>query len=185
MIYKPREDSFLLQKYVRKYTKGRVLDMGTGSGIHALTALEKTKDVLAVDVNEEAVKLVRNKGVNVRISDLFSNVDGKFDLIAFNPPYLPREVEDCGVKLTMKDLNYEDDIAIVGGDKGSETIERFFSEVSNYLKEDGKILISFSSITGDVEGIMRKYGFEFEKLEEIKFFFEKIFVYLVYKKVFK
>jgi len=186
MIYEPREDSFLLSKYVKKYSNGRVLDVGTGSGIQALAALEKTKDVLAVDINEEAVRSAKSKGVNARVSDLFSNVDGKFDFILFNPPYLPRETEDCGIKLTVdKGLNYPDDVAIVGGDKGTETIERFFSEVDNYLKKDGKILLCFSSITGDVESIMKRHGFEFEKLEEMKFFFEEIFVYLVYKKVFK
>ena len=103
MIYKPREDSFLLQKHVRKYAQGKVLDMGAGSGIQAITALEKTKDVLAVDINPKAVEELKKKNINAKVSDLFSNVKGKFDLIVFNPPYLPadeREPEDSALATT-------------------------------------------------------------------------------------
>ena len=75
MIYEPREDSFLLQKYVKKYSKGRVLDMGTGSGIQALTALEKTKCVVAVDINEETLQffqaIYNEEGELVEIHEKF------------------------------------------------------------------------------------------------------------------
>ena len=91
MIYEPSDDSFLLQKYVKKYASGKVLDIGTGSGIQTLTALENTKYVLASDINLEAVKKVRTLGINVIKSDLFSSIKGKFDLIIFNPPYLPED----------------------------------------------------------------------------------------------
>lgn len=169
MIYEPAEDSFLLQGYVRKYAKGKVLDLGTGSGIQALTALETTKDVLAVDINEEAVKLLEEKGVKAKVSDLFSNVKGKFDLIIFNPPYLPqdeREPEDSARATT-------------GGNKGYEVIEKFLRQAKKFLKKEGKILLVCSSLTGDVEKLFKKHGYEFEKLEEKKEFFEKLFVYLL------
>ena len=91
MIYEPSEDSYLLAKYVDKFSKGKVLDLGTGSGIQAETALKHTKEVLATDISKEAVKFVKKKGIKARISDLFSNINEKFDLIIFNPPYLPRE----------------------------------------------------------------------------------------------
>ena len=70
MIYEPREDSFLLQKFVKEYANGRVLDMGSGSGILAETPLERTKKVLAVDINEEAVDELRKRGINAVKSDL-------------------------------------------------------------------------------------------------------------------
>ena len=178
MIYEPREDSYLLAKYVKKCAKGRVLDMGTGSGIQALTALEKTKEVEAVDVNKEAVKLVKSKGVNAYVSDLFSNIKGKFDLIIFNPPYLPLEKKYCSIKL---DVNYVNDVAIVGGKKGSEIIERFFKQASKYLKKEGKILIVVSSLTPKVEKIMKENNFKFRILEKKRIFFEELKVYIVKK----
>ncbi|MBU4501170.1 MAG: methyltransferase [Nanoarchaeota archaeon] len=168
-MYEPAEDSFLLQKYVKKYAKCKVLDVGTGSGIQAITAAEKSEDVLAIDINPEAVKAVKQKGINAKVSDLFSNVKGKFDLIIFNPPYLPvdeREDEDSAITTT-------------GGEKGYEIIERFLKDAKKYLKSNGKILIIFSSLTGDVERLMKKYDYKFKKLEEKKMFMEKLYVYLL------
>ena len=57
-IYQPAEDSYLLQKYVDKLSLGRVLDIGTGTGIQALTAIKNpnVREVVAVDINEEVVK---------------------------------------------------------------------------------------------------------------------------------
>lgn len=169
MIYEPAEDSFLLQKYVKKYAKGKVLDLGTGSGIQALTAFKKTKNVLAVDINPSAVEQLKKKGIKARISDLFSNVKGKFDLIIFNPPYLPedeREPQDSSTATT-------------GGKKGYETIERFLKQAKKFLKKDGKILLVFSSLTGNIENLFNKYGYGFKKLEEKKLFFEKIYIYIL------
>ncbi len=167
MIYEPAEDSYLLQKYVKEYAKGKVLEIGTGSGILAETALEKTKDVLAVDINEECVEYVKKKGIKCIQSDLFENVKGKFDLIIFNPPYLPldkREPEDSRRSTT-------------GGKEGYEIIERFLKEAKSYLNEKGKILLVFSSLTGDVEKIFKKYNYTFKKLETKKIPFEELYIY--------
>ncbi len=73
----------------------RVLDMGTGSGSLAITAAAKASSVLAVDINPDAVEAVlanaaRNgvaDKVEARVSDVFSAVEGTFDLIIFNPPF--------------------------------------------------------------------------------------------------
>ena len=171
MIYEPREDSFLLAKYVDKFAKGKVLDIGTGSGIQAEAALKYTKDVLAVDVNKEAVNYVKNKKIKSKLSDLFSNVKDKFDLIIFNPPYLPDEkLEDKESKLTT-----------TGGKYGYEVLERFFSKVDKYLNRNGKILIVFSSLTNKkkINAIINKNNLKFKLLEEKKIFFEVLYCYLV------
>ncbi len=168
MLYKPSDDSFLIQEQVKKYAKGKVLDMCTGTGILAETALKKTKYVTAVDINKESVIHCKKLGIKCIKSDLFKNVNGKFDLITFNPPYLP----DDKVKL-------EDNLNYIGGKKGNEIIERFLSKAREHLKENGKILMVFSSLTPDVNTIIKKYNFKYKKLSEKKFFFEKLYVYLL------
>jgi len=179
MIYEPNEDSFMLREFVLQLARGKVLDMGTGSGIQAIAALEKTEDVFATDINEEAVEHCKKKGINAFQSDLFENIKEKFDMIIFNPPYLPEERDYMGMKFTEKDFNYVNDIALVGGKEGWETIDRFLKDCKNYLNSDGKILLSFSSMSGDVEKIMKKYDYKFEKLGEKRIFFEVLYVYLL------
>ncbi len=164
MIYQPKEDSYLLAKYVRKYAEGKVLDVGTGSGVLAETALENTKDVLAVDINEEAVEYCKKKNINSIKSDLFENVNGKFNLIIFNPPYLPKD----------EDEDEEIQLVTTGGEKGHEIIERFLKEAKDFLKKEGIILIVFSTLTGDVESLIEKYGYKNKLLEEESLFFEKL-----------
>ena len=168
MIYEPADDSFLLAKYVKKYAFGKVLDLGCGGGIQSLSALENTEDVLAADVSKEAVDYCNKKGINAICSDLFSNINEKFDFIIFNPPYLPKD-----------DVDRELSIALSGGEKGNELIERFLKDAKKYLKKNGKILIVFSSLTPDVLKLFKKYNYKFKKLDQLSFFFERIYVYLV------
>jgi len=175
-MYKPREDSYLLEKYSKKFSKGKVLDVGTGTGILAEAALKSagTKQVTAVDIDIDAIDFCKkhcDKRIRFIKSDLFSNVRGKFDTIIFNPPYLPDEKK---VKII--------DPALYGGKHGWEIIERFFKSARDYLNEDGIILILFSSHTKKrkVDNIIKKAGFKFKQLDKIRAFFEDLFVYVCY-----
>tara|TARA_Y100000310_G_scaffold301054_1_gene337178 strand:+ start:996 stop:1520 length:525 start_codon:yes stop_codon:yes gene_type:complete len=164
-IYEPKEDSYLLQKIVRTETKStdKVLDMGTGSGIQAKTAYEITEDITAVDINPECLNL---KNIKTIQSDLFEKIDDKFDLIIFNPPYLPHDPKE------PKDSA----LATTGGKKGHEIIERFLIKAKEHLKDGGRILLLYSSLSGDILKIAKKEGYLLEILAEEPIFMEKLFV---------
>ena len=84
-MYNPGDDSYLLEKYVRKFARGKVLDVGCGSGILMKAALTKSKNVSGVDIDDGSVEHCKKLKLNASKSDLFSNVKGKFDFIIFNP----------------------------------------------------------------------------------------------------
>lgn len=180
-IYEPREDSYLLAHFVRKYAFGNVLDIGTGSGIQATTAanLKKTKKVIATDINPEAIKFCKkNSRVNNKITYLFGDLFEpikkspikKFDTILFNPPYLPQDHE-------------KPDVALIGGKKGHETLERALNQVSDYLTTNGRMLIVFSSLTNQekVDEIIKRNLLQFKELGTLSLFFERLYVYLITK----
>ncbi len=167
MIYEPSEDSFLLQTWVRRLAQGRVLDMGCGSGIQARTALSVTGDVVACDIDPEAVAYCTSQKINAVVSDLFSNVSGVFDLIIFNPPYLPAHPDE----------DSESSLITAGGTQGYELLERFFRDAAEHLAPKGKILFVCSSLTGDVEALMDLLGYKFLQMDSSKHFFEELKVY--------
>lgn len=169
MIYEPREDSYLLQKYVRKYARGRVLDVGTGSGIQAKTAVETATEVLAIDINPEAVAHVQEHGIAAVQSDLFENVKGTFDLIIFNAPYLPEQEHEVP----------EVALQVAGGKEGHEIIERFLKGAATFLAKDGKILLVCSSLTPHISQLFTHYRWKYRLLEEETCFFEQIKAYLL------
>src|SRR3989338_7556982 len=179
-VYEPREDSLLLAKSIALFARGNVLDMGTGSGIQAITAAQQknVESVLAVDVNKQTLAYAkehsRHEKIAYQYSDLFKHIKKQqFDTIIFNPPYLPNE------DTVQKVWN----IALEGGKKGYELIERFMGQASNYLKDSGIILLLFSSLThqAKVDEIIKKYGLMSVKTDEQKIDFETLYVYKIIK----
>jgi HemK-related putative methylase len=177
MIYPPREDSELLARWVRRLASGKVLDMGTGSGIQAQTAAARkpVKSVLAVDVDPDVIahckSAIAGKRVRCLRSDLFSRIPRqRFDTIIFNPPYLPQE-------------SLERDIALEGGKRGHETLVRFLESANPFLKTDGIMLVLFSSLTNKprIEHAIRQQLFDFTELDRLHIFFEDLFVYKITK----
>jgi len=183
MIYQPLEDSFLLEDQVKKFAKGSVLDMGTGSAIQALTAAKRrlVKDVTAVDVQKDVIEFCNQNIKKPKITFLQSNLfdslkkhkklkSKKYDTIIFNPPYLPDEPQLM-------------DVTLDGGKKGFEVVEKFIKQVWDYLKDDGVILLLISSLTNKpkVDEILTKNLFEFNILSKKHIFFEDLFVYKIQK----
>ena len=175
MIYTPREDSFLLEREVKKLAKNKAfLDIGAGSGIQAKAALSvRAKSVLAADINQEAITLLKKQGIHAIKSNLFSKIKGKFDMIAFNPPYLPEDKkEDRKSKLTT-----------TGGKRGDEIILRFLKEVKKHLADNGIILLVISSLTPrkQILALLKKQSLKRRALSSKKFFFESLEVWKIKK----
>ena len=177
VIYCPREDSYLLEKHVKRLSFGSVLDMGTGTGIQALAAAgsRRVKKVLAVDIDKGSVDYCRknskHKKITYKVSDLFKNVSKqKFDTIIFNPPYLPQE-------------SARRDITTEGGKKGYETIHKFIEKAGDFLKTNGNILLLFSSLTDRkiVEQFLSNKMMDFKMIDSIHYFFEELYVYNIVK----
>lgn len=175
MVYEPQEDSEMLLDYISDYAYGHVLDMGTGSGILAFEAAKHANYVLAVDIDPEAVKHVKEevvknqvKNIAVRESDLFSDIekDKKFNLIIFNAPYLPQEEGDVPDK------------ALYGGAQGWEIIDAFLMDAYKHLEAEGTILLLFSSHTDENKvQILMSENYDYEKIAEKSFFFERLFIF--------
>ncbi|MBD3318434.1 methyltransferase [Candidatus Woesearchaeota archaeon] len=175
-VYEPHDDSFLLAQVVKDYAKGRVLDMGTGSGYQAATAasLKRIKEVVAVDVNPAAVKAcsaLKNKKITCKKSDLFSALKKEqFDTIIFNPPYLPQEGKSPI-------------LALEGGKHGYEVIERFLDQVGEHLTSNGQVLLLFSSHSKPeiILSICERNLLSHERITLQQHFFEELFVYRITK----
>ncbi|QDA30682.1 methyltransferase [Thermococcus indicus] len=170
-VYEPAEDTFLLAENLAVREGDLALDVGTGTGLIALLMARKARSVLGVDINPLAVELAGEnaringiKNVEFRVSDLFENVSGKFDVITFNAPYLPGEPEE------------PIDLALVGGEGGREVLDRFIREVPAYLKPGGTVQIVQSSITGVEETLRRleKAGLRGKIAARVHVFFEDI-----------
>lgn len=185
MVYQPAEDSYLLQKEVKKRAFGSVLEIGTGSGILAETAALKKNvtGVTAVDIQKRSIDYAKKhvskeaqKKIFFYVSDIFSKVNikkGKFDTIIFNPPYLPldkREPASSRLETT-------------GGKHGYEIIERFLNSVSRHLKQEGIVLLLFSTLTGQekVDQFIHENMLKFKPVAEEKISFETLYVYEIKK----
>ncbi len=167
MIYEPEEDSYLMLEALKEKLKDKnlkILEIGVGSGfiLNGLRILGFA-NLEGVDINPEAVDFCKKKKLNVWVSNLFSEVKMKYDVILFNPPYLP------------KDCNEDSESSLItsGGIQGSEILNEFLSKSQNYLLPNGKIYVLISSIT---KGINWK-GLRKIKIKEKKLFFEKLEVW--------
>ncbi len=166
--YYPGDDSYLmLDALARLPLQGRkVLDIGTGSGILALFCATHGAQVTATDIDplalRQAHKAAGNLGLSLEliVSDLFSKVTGQFNLILFNPPYLPSSTVE--------------DRAVDGGPGGAMLSKRFLQELPSYLKRGGTALLLVSSLNEPASLLERYPGFQFSVMAKRSLFFEEL-----------
>ena len=138
--------------------------MGTGSGIlsEAASKFLDKENILAADINPEAVKLLKKKEFNCIKTNLFSKIKNKFDLITFNAPYLPLDPRE------PKDSQ----LATTGGERGDEISLKFLKQAKKHLNENGKIFLLISSLT-PLDKIKK---FKYKIVAKKKIFMEELLI---------
>lgn len=165
----PRPETELLVEEIlsiapeKNYKTG--LDIGTGSGsiAIALSHFDKSLRMTACDISERALMIaeqnVKDHRANVTLikSDLFESIEGKFDFIVSNPPYIKSEVIPT-LERDVKD--YEPLSALDGGADGLTFYRRIIKKASAYLNNGGMLAFEIGCDQGyAVKSLMEEAGF--------------------------
>ncbi len=175
-VYQPAEDSYLMSRILKEQIPKLIttnpnlkfLEIGAGSGIHLETAKNagiRNENIFSSDIDKKSVSHCNLLGFNCIHSDLFNNITGKYDMIIFNPPYLPEDAREPAGSRTQT----------TGGKKGNEIILRFLKDAKSHLNSNGKIFLITSSLSEDVD--FDKIGYITKELGCEKLFFERLCIW--------
>ena len=170
-VYAPAEDTYLMIESLSIDEGENVLEIGCGTGIISLHCARNGAKVTASDISDKAVECAimnaRKNDIDIIVlnSDLFEEVNDKFDLIIFNPPYLPAD--------NVIDITFS------GGDSGVEISIEFLSQCGAYLRRGGRAVLIISSLSDfdKFKSAADELDFSIRKLAEKPLFFERITVY--------
>jgi release factor glutamine methyltransferase len=148
----PRQDTELLAQTAIQYCREReyktCLDLCTGGGCVAISVAKSSGvEMTASDISEDALSLAReNASLNetkIRFikSDLFGQIDGKYDLISCNPPYLTLE----DMQHLQKEFTFEPAMALYGGGDGLDFYRKIAWEYKARLNKGGTLLLEIGS----------------------------------------
>jgi release factor glutamine methyltransferase len=164
----PRQETELLCEQaietIQKEHLERVLDLCTGSGCIAVSIAKFSEaSVWAADISETAVEMTRenarrqNVSLQVIQSDLFLNVQNKYDMITANPPYIDDEAY-AGLEYGVR--NYEPALALQGGPDGLEFYRRIAAQAPEYLRPGGYLIQEIGYNQGEaVRKLLSEQGF--------------------------
>jgi release factor glutamine methyltransferase len=145
------ETELLVDTLLKEVTKGepstRLVDVGTGSGVLAITlALERPElEVFALDLSEEALALARENAerlgvldrVAFRRSDLLEGIEGPFHWVVANLPYIPTS----DLNGLQREVKYDPGLALDGGKDGLTIIKRLIESVPGKIASNGMIAL--------------------------------------------
>jgi len=148
-------------------SKARILDLGTGSGAIIITILAEAPHVkgVAIDVSDEALSITRQNAnsheVENRLTVLrgnwFDPVEGRFDIILSNPPYITDAAMD---ELAAEVSGFDPDLSLRGGEDGLIAYRDIISKASHYLKADGIVFFEIGYDQGkSVSDLLKQQGF--------------------------
>ncbi|MGY6172580.1 peptide chain release factor N(5)-glutamine methyltransferase [Candidatus Mycoplasma pogonae] len=143
--YETEEVILKALEYIRPGAE--VLDLCCGSGFIGLALAKNSlaSKVILSDIDPEAIAQSQYNAdlnyLNVEIihSDLFANINQKFDVIVSNPPYIPN-----GIKLSASVLNFEPHHALFASENGNYFYQKIISQANQYLKPGGLIIFEIS-----------------------------------------
>lgn len=166
----PRPETELLcEQAIKIVDKGnKILDLCTGSGCIAITIAKECRQlnlaVTAADISTDALQLAQKNasinGVSINFveSNMFQNIEGKFDLIVCNPPYIKH---DDIQNLQSEVKNFEPILALDGGKSGLDFYKILAQEAHKYLLPEGTLLVECGE--GQAEEIVKMLeAFEFK-----------------------
>lgn len=143
----PRPETEVLVEETNKLIKDKfsdkkinILDIGTGSGIIAITLniLNKNSNVIATDISKKALKIAKKNQkihktkVKFIKTNLYNKIDEKFDVIISNPPYIPNNSKNIELKVK----NNEPQIALYGGKDGLYYYRQIIKDIKTITKEN-------------------------------------------------
>jgi release factor glutamine methyltransferase len=167
-VYPVSEDTLLVKRnLVEEDLEESFLEVGVGNAEISIKAAKNGAEVTAVDIDPEAVRHARERfkeeGLEAEIfrSNLFEQVEGKYDLIVFNPPYL------SGPEVGDEEMWR-------GGETGLELAEEYLEMVSAHLKENGRAWVVLSS-RADYEELVER--FDLVEIDREKLWFETVFLF--------
>jgi len=173
----PRFDTEILAeeaiKFLMKYEKPKVLDLCTGSGCIAISLAHFCKKsqplVTGVDISPVALELacenahLNNLKIDFILSDLFECVEGKFDCITVNPPYIPSNE----IKKLQKEVQQEPVLALDGGTDGLDFYRSIIAACGEYMNESAAIFLEIGSEQGQDVFVMLDMLHKFENVKII------------------
>lgn len=147
----PRADTEITVEEVIAYCKAkekgkiRVLDLCTGSGAIAISVKKYVPncEVVAVDISRGALEVARKNAKQNKVditwvlSDLFHEIEGCFDVIVSNPPYIKKQV----IKTLEKQVQCEPTLALDGGEDGLEFYQTIIKQAPEYLAKNGRLFL--------------------------------------------
>ena len=156
-VYPPREDTFLLLPFSEVAAGTRFLEVGTGTGLAALTAARRGARVVATDLNPQALRSLRRRARAEQLDLQLVRTDlarglGRFDRIVSNPPYLPTSREE-------QDPDRWQNLALDGGPDGCRVTGRLVDELDRHLLPEGSafVLVSSRQDPGGLERIRERW----------------------------
>jgi release factor glutamine methyltransferase len=170
--YVASEDSATLREALRGYSGGACLEIGAGNGGNLKELSKSFALVVGTDLARPEVEDWRECGANYVIADTTSCFrSGVFELVAFNPPYVPSE----GIS----------DRAVDGGRRGSEVSLHFLMGALDAVRRDGRVVMLLSSDNPleDFQSECAFRGLTMRKVSERRLFYETLSVYEVSAKL--